>query len=185
MKNSDELRDELENSPFLKKMKAQPGEGFKVPRHYFKHLPDEVWKQVKPAPSPVTSRPSWLENLELFIQGLMQPRYALALASVVALVAVTVVFFKDKNVGANMQPIAQVTLAEITDEELIAYVSDNIGDFDRGLMLEVSGPEMPEVGQPTKPSTKAEMAKPNVEEMEEYLDEVIDEIDVEDLEELL
>ena len=185
MKNSDELRDELQDSPFLKKMKEQPGEGFKVPKHYFKHLPDEVWKLVKPAPATLPSRPSWLENLEMFFQGLFQPRYALALATLLVLVVATVVFIKDKNDGAIMQPIAQVSLEDITDEELVAYVSDNIGDFDRGLMLEISEPELPEVEQQTKPSTKTEVAKPNVEEMEEYLDEMIDEIDVEDLEKLL
>ncbi len=187
MENKKELRDELENSPFLKKMKEQPEAGFRVPKHYFKHLPDEVTQRVKqPAPNPAPSRPSWLEQLEQLVLGLFQPRYAFAFASVLALVVAGIGFF-GKNSVETVPPTAEVNLADISDDELFAYVSENIGDFNRQMMLEATGPELPEVKTQSKTPTlpKTNVPKPNVEEMEKYLDEVIDEIDLEDLENML
>jgi hypothetical protein len=186
MKNNDELRDELDDLPFLKKIKEQPPiGGFQVPKNYFKHLPDEVLrraKQSEPVPMP---QPNWLERVEQLVAGLFQPRYALAFASVMALV-VAGIYFMGKNGLDTAQPIAAVQLADISDDELFAYVSDNIGDFDHDLVLETAGPELPEVKTQAKPSLhKTKAPRPEVEEMEEYIDEVIDEIDVEDLEELL
>ncbi len=186
MKNSDELRNELNDSPFLKKMKEQPSRDFQVPKHYFKHLPDEVMRQVgQPAPAPVPSGPSWLEQLERFVMGLFQPRFALALASVLVLVVAGVLFFRESGAEA-LQSVATVRLADIPDEELLAYLDDNIRDFDGDLVQEASVhtlPEVPEKPKATAPKTSA--PKPELEEMEDYIDEVIDEIDVEDLEELL
>jgi hypothetical protein len=55
-------------------------------------------------------------------------------------------------------------------------------------VLETAGPELPDVKpqQKAKPSLpKTAAPKPEVEEMEEYIDEVIEDIDLEDLEELL
>jgi hypothetical protein len=189
MKNSDELKDELDNLPFLKKIKEQPSpsgaSGFQVPKHYFKHLPDEVLrraKQSEPAPVP---QPTWLEQMEQFVAALFQPRYALAFASVLALVVAGIYFFGE-NGREEAQPMAALQLANISDDELFAYVSENIGEFDHDLVLETAGPELPEVKTQAKPSLhKTKIPKPEVEEMEEYIDEVIDEIDVEDLEELL
>ncbi|MBI5914069.1 MAG: hypothetical protein HY842_01730 [Bacteroidetes bacterium] len=180
MKNSDELREELEGSPFLQKMKDK-GEGFKVPANYFKNLPDEVWKQVKPAAPP---QESWLDKAELFLlflQNLWRPRYVLAVATIAAVAVAAVCFFAEKTPGNESQPIAAVRLADISDEELQAYVSDNIGDFDRALFTENDLAEQEVEPHPQQPAP----AKPNLEEMEKYLDEVIDEIDVEDLEKLL
>lgn len=186
MKNSDELRDELNDSPFLKKMKEQPSGGFQVPKHYFKHLPDEVMRQVKlPAPAPVQSGPSWLEQLGQFVMGLFQPRFALALATVLVLVLAGVLFFRENNVDAP-QPVAAVRLEDIPDEELLAYLDDNIRDFDGDLVQEASVHTLPEVPEKPKAAVpKTSAPKPELEEMEDYIDEVIDEIDVEDLEELL
>ncbi len=189
MKNNDELRDELSNSPFLKKMKEQPGpkgvnEVFQVPKNYFQHLPNEVMRKVKEPTFAPVQQSSWLEQMEQFVQGLLQPRYALTLASVVVLVVASVVFFKDKNATSILPAVAEVTLEDISDEELFAYVSDNISDFNRQQMLEATGPELPEVKiqpkAPKLPKTKA--TQPNLEEMEKYLDEEIDDIDLEDLE---
>lgn len=185
MKNNDELKDELDNSPFLKKMKEQPGEGFKVPKNYFKHLPDEVMRKAKQPEFATAPLPTWVERLEQFVVGLFQPRYALAFAAVLALVVAGVHFF-GKNEGEAMQPIASVQLSDISDDELFAYVSENIHDFDHDLVAAATGSELPEVKPKAKPSLpKTSAPKPELEEMEEYLDEVIDEVDVEDLEDLL
>jgi len=185
MKNNDELRDELDGSTFLKNMKAQQGKGFKVPKHYFRHLPDEVWNQVKPVQPTVQARPNWLEKMELFLHGLVQPRFTLALASVTLLVVAAVIFLRDKNPVTTQQSSAEARLEDISDEELFAYVSNNIGDFDHRLVIEASESEISDAVKPQMPRFKAVIAKPDVEEMEQYIEEVIDEVDLEDLEELL
>ena len=184
MKNKDELRDELENSPFLKEMKERPSDGFQVPKNYFQHLPNEVMRKVKEPTSAPVRQPSWLEQMGQFVQGLLQPRYALALASVVVLVVAGVGFLKDKNATTTLPAMAEVQLADISDEELFAYVSDNISDFNRQQMLEISGPELPEVKvQPKTPALpKIKAQKPEMKEIEAYLDDAIDDIDLEDLE---
>ena len=187
-----ELKDELNDLPFLRKMKEQPAPqgangGFQVPKNYFKHLPDEVLRKAKePVSAPVT-QPNWMERVAQSVASLFQPRYALAFASVLALVVAGWFFFGGNN-GDEPLPIAAVQLSDISDEELFAYVSDNIGEFDRDLVLEATGPDLPTIKpnsnpKPSLPKTAA--PKPEVEEMEEYIDEVIDEIEVEDLEELL
>ncbi|MCC6722933.1 MAG: hypothetical protein IT258_00385 [Saprospiraceae bacterium] len=186
--NDKELRDELGELPFLKKMKEQsPQTGLQVPKNYFKHLPDEVLRKAKePVPQPLP-QPSWMERAGEFFAGLLQPRYAMAFASVLALV-VAGIWFIGKSDRETAPPIAAVSLNDISDEELFAYVSENISDFDHDLVLETAGPELPEIKtqSKTKPSLpKTAAPKPEVEEMEEYIDDVIDEINVEDLEELL
>ncbi|MCF8247497.1 MAG: hypothetical protein K9J37_20910 [Saprospiraceae bacterium] len=184
MKNNEDLRDELKNSPFLKEMKERPSDGFQVPKNYFQHLPNEVMQKVKEPTFAPVQQPSWLERIEQFMQSLIQPRYALALASVVVLVVAGVVFLKDKNATTTLPAMAEVQLADISDEELFAYVSDNISDFNRQQMLEASGPELPEVKvqqkTPTLPKIKAQ--KPEMKEIEAYLNDAIDDIDLEDLE---
>lgn len=187
----DELRDELENSPFLKKMKERPAEandGFQVPQNYFQHLPNEVMRKVKElvvAPAP---QPSWQERIGQFLQGLLQPKLALALASVIVLAVAGILFLKPKNTVEIAPAMAVAKLSEIPDEELFAYVSDNINEFDHKQVLEFSNAELPEV-KPKKSKTpklpKIETLKPETKEIEAYLDEAIDEIDVEDLEEML
>ncbi len=180
----DELRDELENSPFLKKMKEQPSGGFQVPKNYFQHLPNEVLRKVKePVPAPVV-HPSLWEQIGQFVQGFLQPRYALALASVVVLAVAAVVFFKDKNATTTLPAMAEIRLEDISDEELFAYVSDNINDYDHEQVLEATGDKVPALKATPKAQglPKIKTQKPETKEIEAYLDETIDEIDVEDLE---
>jgi hypothetical protein len=180
----DELRDELSDLPFLRKMKEQP-DGLQVPKHYFRYLPDEVLRKAKQSePTPVPHA-GWMERLEQFVAGLRQPRLALAFASLLVLVVAAVVFFA--NNGQHSPTPAAIRLEDITDDELLAYVSDNIRDFDHDLVAETAGPELPElkpISKTTPSLPKSTAPKPEVEEMEDYIDEVIDEIDVEDLEEL-
>ncbi len=176
MKNSDELREELEEfSPFLQKMKERD-EGFKVPKDYFKSLPDEVLGKIQPE---LPAQHSWLDDLTAFVQRLWQPRYALALATVAVLVVAAVwIFDQNKHTGMQ-QPVADAMLESISDEALQNYVSENIGEFDRELIL-----EMQYAGKDAK--SMPELApQAGTDELEQYLDDIIDEIDLEDLEDLL
>lgn len=169
MKSKDELEKELEElSPFLQKMKGRE-EGFRVPKNYFRALPDEVLKKSLPAKS------TWLDELESFIHGLFQPKYSLAMAAVLVLVVAAVCIFQN-NKTQTAPPVAGAILQEIPDEVLQAYVSTNISDFDKALILEMNYPE----------STLPDIApKPTTSEVEQYLENHIDELDLDDLEDFL
>ena len=179
MKEQDDIRKELEQlSPFLREMKDRK-EGFKAPVGYFKELPDEVWQRLKPV---APAQPSWQERLDAFLVSLWQPRFALAFASG-ALLVVAAWWLLQRNDAAPATPqIAAVQLSDITEEDLLTYVTQHIADFDNQLILESHGFDQQETAP--KPIPKL-LPKPTAEEAEEYLDEMIEDIDVEDLEALL
>lgn len=172
MKNKDEWREELDGfSPFLKKMKDRD-EGFKVPPDYFKSLPDEVMK--KAAPERPANR-TWADALAALVQRYWQPGYALALATAAVLVVAAVCMLnKDKKTEAPW-PVAQALLNEIPDETLQHYISDNIGDFDKALILETHF-----AGKEAGLVPKFDPV-PSDGELDQYLDEIIEAIDLDDL----
>ena len=179
MKNNDNIRDELnELSPFLAKRKGME-EGFKVPKDYFSTLPDEVMKRVRPEASPIAEpQRDWLDGVAGFFQNLFQPRYALAYASVAVLIAAGVYFFSPPEDPAL--PVAN--FENISDEALESYLSENIDAFSTDLLeahfAESSHLEGRGGGGKNLPGLE-------MEELENYLDNTLDEIDLDDLEDLL
>lgn len=173
MKNKNELRDELEElSPFLAKQWEQ-GEGFKVPKDYFRSLPEEVLKKVREE-QPTVAEPqrNWLDDLAMFFQSLLQPRYAVAIASVAVLVIAGVLLFDGTDqVGVDVPQIASVE--EIPDEALENYLTENIDDFSTDLLEE----HFAEGNMGHLPGLE-------LEDMEQYLDDALDDMDLDDLEEL-
>lgn len=179
MKNREELNKELgELSPFLSEMKNK-SEGFKVPDNYFAGLSDEVWQRLQAEqqaarPVPGTPAPAlWWQQLQQAWQLLLQPRYALALASVAVVISVAIFLFRPA--GNADAPIAQISV-----EEAHQYVSLNIDEFDTSLLAELASNTEEDN---TRPAVQAET--PNDSVMDQYLEEMIDEIDLEDLEDLL
>lgn len=177
MENKEELKKELEAlSPFLLTRKEKM-EGFRVPKDYFKSLPDEVLHKTRPTPP---ARSSWLDELTAFMQQLWQPRYALGLAAAVVLVVAAICFFdQPENNRLHQLPVAEAILEEIPDEALQAYISQNIVEFDRELILETQY-----AGQETRPLPSLS-PKASDDELEQYLQDNIDEIDLDELEDLL
>lgn len=173
MKDKEELRKELEElSPFLSRMKKR-ADGFNVPENYFQSLPDEILKQVKPA------RASRSSSLRARLQPLWQPKYALAFAASVALLVAAVAFFRSKEANDPAQPYTSLSLQGISDEALQAYIFENIEEFDNELILKThysgqNGQPMPALSPESDPD-----------ELERYLDGIIDEIEVDELEDLL
>ena len=172
MKNKDELRDELnELSPFLAKRKGIE-EGFKVPKDYFSSLPDEVMKKVLPESPPIVEpQRAWLDGLAEFVQSLFRPRYALAYAMVAVLIVAGIYFIFPAEFDGT-SPVVDIN--EITGEEIEMYLAENIETVSTDLLEE----HYVESGAETLPSLE-------LEEVEEYLDDALDDIDLDDLEELL
>ena len=166
MKKNDEIREELkELSPFLAKMKRE--DAFKVPKNYFDSLPDKVLEQVQPQPATQqTPQISWFDRLIDSFAVLLQPRYAVGLATV-AVLLVAGVFYMQKPVAPEITP----------DNSLAQYISDNIDEFDAEMIYELSiadrtsGENIPD-NSTTDPT-------------DIYIDEIIDGLDDSDLEKLL
>ncbi|TAK44932.1 MAG: hypothetical protein EPO28_04255 [Saprospiraceae bacterium] len=180
MKNQDELREELkELLPFLSRIQGKD-EGFSVPKNYFKTLPDEVMKRIASDIAPTRQQKNWMDEITLFIAALRQPRYAVALATAaVLLVAGFWMFNRDSGTRAASPDLAAVALEDISYDALYSYIATNIEDIDNDLILDAQKFETAE-----KPLQHL-APRPGEEEMEEYLDDVIDEIDLKDLEDLL
>jgi hypothetical protein len=111
------VHDELKNiAPELSKIKSS--EGYSVPPVYFKELQDKVLNQIheEQHTEPVSS---WLRDL---VQQYFKPRYALAVATVAAVVVAAVVFNKDSDDSS--------LLASISAEDAYAYVFTNIAEYE-------------------------------------------------------
>ncbi len=165
MKKKDEIREELnELSPLLARMKKE--NSFKVPRNYFESLPDKVMEQVCPQPQTQQApQIGWLDRLLENLAVLLQPRYAVGLATIAILIVAGVFYLQKPGVdqpGGFDSPLAQ-------------YISDNIDEFDAEMIYELTASGL------NGNDTFDETTDPS----DEYLDEYIDELDDSDLEELL
>lgn len=180
MENRDDIQKELsELSPLLSKLKMQPPT-MQAPEHYFDHLPDQVWNRlqetVQQAPvSRPAAREAWWKQWMQALQVLLQPQYALALASVVVLVVAAFFFFRPRADVDISAPLAALTAEDAAD-----YVVGHIDEFDLSLLLEATESVPAQVESPTlhKPA-------PGDSSLDNYLEEIIDDIDIEDLENLL
>ena len=178
MSEKEKIKQELdEMSPLLSKLKEKNASPFQVPANYFQSLQEEVMRQVafEKVENPVIAepQPNWLDRLGEQLQWLLQTRYAMAFATVIILIVAGILYVQPEPVTDS----AQVAMSELSAEEITAYISTNIEDFETGLLVEAMGEEVDPNLLPT-PELKED-------ELNEYLDEIIDEIDLEELEDLL
>lgn len=107
------IRDELRGiAPGLNEMKRE--DGCTTPHNYFKELPNRVFARIAEEKQRPIQAASW-------IRSLLKPRYAIALASVLILI-VAGVWYSGVQKPAN-------PLAEITEDEAIEYVLNNLHEF--------------------------------------------------------
>ncbi|MBK7335495.1 MAG: hypothetical protein IPJ00_04765 [Saprospirales bacterium] len=159
-KDQEGLRKELEEeAPFLLRQKEKP-DGFSVPEGYFQQLQESVLERIAAGAgeqAPVR-------------RSIFPLRYRLAAASVVILVVAALFLFR---------PAApQTDSVALTAEEVHQYVSRNIDEFDLDLLLKFAGNDLGHSGW----FEDASLEDP---EMKEFMDELLDDIDLETLEELL
>lgn len=176
MKERDKILEELKGlSGKLANMQGT-GDGYSVPKDYFKKLPDEVLGRIR-RESRVAEKINWKERLESLLYSFSQPRYVMVLATAIILV-VAGIFLLNREPVTIESPIAIVQIENISDEALFSYVSDNIREFDREMLVNHSK---------TESNMKAlqQITKPSAEEMDQYLDDILDDIELEDLQEIL
>lgn len=171
MKRPEELAQELqENAPWLAKMKNNP-EGFQVPPGYFERLPDEVLAKLNlPATAPLPQ--PWWTNLAQALESLVQPRYALLVAS---LMVILVVGWWWQN---QQHPQGDITAAQLNAEALQAYFQEQGHQLDAELLEEIA----------TGSDASLLDLEPNdlgPAELDHYLDAMTDDLDPALLNELL
>lgn len=168
----DDVRKELEDlSPRLLRLKEQ-GTGFKVPEDYFQHLQAEVLEKIQSKPR--TAAPTnWLSEWREAVQFLFQPRWALSLATVAILITVGGVWFFQEQSKTNSSLSAE--LAKVDRETLNTYIQANLHEFDTETLMEFAASE--------EGVSHFEDLTP--EELDEYLDGIIQDMDAETLKELL
>lgn len=174
-KERENVRKELkELSPFLSKLKetGRP-EGFDVPPTYFRELPDRLLERAKKEKRPATSPTPWLPQLAEALSWLFQPRYAAGLATVAALIIAGLLIYDQ----ADAPPSPANMFNALTPEEVHAYIQSNLEEFEEEMVIEAAE-EFQELS--FLPSTTLDD-----EDLEEYYEELLRELDEESIEELL
>lgn len=169
--------EELEElSPFLHQMKEK-GDPFKAPQGYFEGLPDQVLARLREEEAPATE-PEKSRRPGLSLQGLLdqlgwllQPRMALAISSVL-IILVAAWFLLRPNGASSTTP----DFAALSAEEIQYYIQSNIEDFDEETLMEVAH-------EPGNINLIPQDAI-ETEELDQYLDQMIDQMDTRELEEL-
>ncbi len=177
-KRKQEVRDELSSlSPFLNKMKDEETP-FKVPDQYFQQLPDQIIDRLKSEgaweeePSSSWSFNEFFQKLADRLAVLLQPRMAMALASVLVIVVVAWFLMRQNQSSSN----GALDFAVLSAEEIQFYIEANMDDFDEETVMQVA-----------QDDSDIKLIPPtgiDSEELDRLLDQVIDDMDTQELEEL-
>lgn len=175
MDRKNEIRQELEEiAPLLADIKKDKN-GFRVPEHYFTQLQDDVLQRVNLVHGEAASAPSFLQKMlrdsVLTIHWLLQPRYVLRLAGFGLVLALGIYVFFPKSATSEKEYLANITQVEVTE-----YVHQHIDEFELEDMLEVSEIDasslLPVAGSPD-------------DFPEEYINDIIDDFNLDELQEIL
>ncbi|MDG1434572.1 MAG: hypothetical protein P8M17_01645 [Saprospiraceae bacterium] len=173
--NKKEIQDELEElAPLLSKLKKE--EGFSFPDDYFNQLPEQILNQIdfsknKKVKETISAAATitWVDQLIEQLASFFRPKIAMGFSMMVMLGIACISIFNDLNE-------VDISVVDLTSNDLEDYVKTNIDDFEIQELLNVLGDEE-EISW-----TKIKM---NDEDLDGYIDEIIDDIDATELEDFL
>jgi hypothetical protein len=172
MNNQEDLRKELQSlSPFLELLKTEK-EGFKTPENYFDTLADEVFWKMRTEPELTTVIPPrkyWRTQLEEGLKIFLQPRWALALASVLLILGTSIFFIRP-----FFQP--RDAFAQLSQDEIHQYLMNHAQELDRETLVEIT--EQHHANAQIDPLLLPEG------NIDQYLDEISNDLDPETLEKI-
>ncbi|MEL6943424.1 MAG: hypothetical protein AAFO82_12210 [Bacteroidota bacterium] len=158
MENREDILKELgENAPQLSKIK---GDGFSVPEGYFDDLSELVLTRVKQevaTTARVPQKQGFLDALLERLSALLQPQYAAIALGSIAVLLTTVFLLSRSN-----STIETLAFEDLKQTEVVQYIEGNLDTFEEELFLQENTP-IPE---------------------NEYLEGILEELDVNTLEEL-
>lgn len=178
-KDSTALQDELKDlSPFLyeQKLKQQEpgGDGFRLPPGYFDAVEEAVFARLEAS----GARHVVLEKRGI-VRGLFQSRVMLAAAAMIVLVLAALWFFRPA-------PAVAPAAAELSEEDIEAYVLENIRDFDTDQLASLSPVESTATEEEHTGSSKPKTDKPSLDDLSpEDVENVLRDMSEEELQELL
>ena len=185
MNEKDRIKKELESlSPFLSKLEKKEDGGFQLPPNYFSKLEDTLLQQSRDLEEQESPMEAWKTWLAAQVEQLFVNRIAVgALASVIVVVGLFFLFGGD-GMSPNEPssgPLADVSLQvlpdELTNQEIMQYVSDHIDEFDTELIVGsmVSGDH---------DIIDLEGESFDAEEIDAVIETLVEEIDLQELERL-
>ena len=167
MNRKKEIKEELQEiAPFLSEIEKK--EVFKVPHNYFEQLPDEIMAQLKTKQNTqrkIAGLPWWNQFVEIILP-FFQARIVMAMASI-ALIVASFFYLNQNDVENN-----------ISSMQYLAYIEENMDDFEEEMIFELS--QNMEIGMDILLDIKIEN-----QDLDTYLDDVIEDLDDSTLEELL
>ena len=164
-----EIQEELKNlAPSLSKMEKK--NRVKIPVNYFKELPDQILNQLDfPKTTTEEVAVSWKESLMEKITMLFQPRIAMGFAMVTLLMFSF--YFLTKDTATTATPFA-----EISEDEMEAYVKENIEDFEEDMIFDFIA---------ENETNSFDGIRIDEEDLDEYMYDIIEDLDDNDLEDFL
>lgn len=164
MENKNSREELKELSPFLSKMKKKE-DGFSTPENYFNYLENSIMEQVSLEPNPLGVSSREEKNKPWF--SWFSAKTVASFASVLLLIGAGLFLINQKT-----EPTTNVnTFAELTEEEILNYLSDNIDDLD-----------VYSIGELTEENTGSDFDMLDLDEKDmEYILEEYDGGDLEDL----
>ncbi|MBX2875046.1 MAG: hypothetical protein KTR30_23180 [Saprospiraceae bacterium] len=169
MSEREDILNELKDiAPELAKFKEeQSGTGFEVPPRYFNDLKQVLMQEIEAevGHSKGKGQANWWQGVVAGLQSLLQPRPALAFATIALLIAAGLWFSQSQD---SLQQVG--TDMALNDEDVEAYVMANIEEFDTDILIDMYAETFQEESE--DPVT------------EDNLEEILQEMDDEDFEEL-
>jgi len=174
------LDDELKKiSPRLRELKRE-SDGFQLPKGYFETLEESVFRRIEAAGA--RRQPVLETKGSSLLARFFHPQAMMAAAAAIALTLAAVWFFSS--------PAAKDSLAaapELSEEEIEAYVLENIRDFDAEQLASISASETAPVEAESSKSPENQATNGHSLEglSEEELELLLKEMSEEELESLL
>lgn len=162
----EDFKKELESlSPNLAKLKAQQSaDKLELPANFFHNMQVEVLGKLKEEMQQI-GQVEKAKPISKWFDFLLKPQISLAFATALVLIIAGIFWIKNPVVE-------KPAFAQLSDEEILEYIGENIDDFDAVLLTEI---------------TDEEIDFDNVldeEEINQYLKENIDQMDDSDFENL-
>lgn len=133
---TNETREELAGlSPLLSRIR-QSEPSIEAPEHYFRDMQQDVlWRlKTEPNAAPAPARPATWERWATIFQIFKKPSYAVGFATLI-LAVVGALWIWSPNTTEE-----EISLASLTEEETLAYIENNLEDFDTDLLAQsISG----------------------------------------------
>lgn len=168
----------LQTSPWLMKQR-QEGDGMQMPEGYFDGLESRLMERIaseghkRNLPMTVVKKPA---------RRISRMQWTMAIAATLALVLTAVWFFKP-----GPEPVAPATASvDLTDEEIEAYMLENVQDFDSEELAMIAPEEITHESTPeTLKNSKVKTKESHEEITPEDIDHILNDMTEEELEEIL